>query len=109
MDLLPSVRNFHNSKLFFSKNELSKILSCYSIGVSKGNWKDYAIFFGNHEVSFYMFKHSFATPDCILTKTTKHKKNSIVYNLEFENNNKSKFTKIDDIIALLKRRELHVV
>ena len=67
MDLLPSVRNFHNSKLFFSKNELSKILSCYSIGVSKGSWKDYAIFFGNHEVSFCMFKHSLASPDCILT------------------------------------------
>ena len=109
MDLLPSVRNFHNSKLFFSKNELSKILSCYSIGVSKGNWKDYAIFFGNREVSFCMFKHSLGTPDCILTKTTKYKKNSIIYNLELENKNKSKFTKIDDIIALLKRRELHVI
>ena len=109
MNLLPSVRNFHNSKLFFSKNELSKILSCYSIGVSKGNWKDYAIFFGNHEVSFCMFKHSLATPDCILTKSAKYKKNSIIYNLELENKNKSKFTKIDDIIALLKRRELHVI
>ena len=109
MDLLPSVRNFHNSKLFFSKNELSKILSCYSIGVSKGNWKDYAIFFGNHEVSFYMFKHSLANPDCILTKTKKNKKNNIIYNLELENKNRSKFTKIDDIIALLKRRELYVV
>jgi len=40
MHLLPSVRKFHNSKLFFSKIELSKILSCYSLGVSKGNWKD---------------------------------------------------------------------
>ena len=109
MDLLPSVRNFHNSKLFFSKNELSKILSCYSIGVSKGNWKDYAIFFGNHEVSFYMFKHSLAKPDCILTKTKKNKKNNIIYNLELENKNRSKFTKIDDIIALLKRRELYVI
>ena len=40
MHLLPSVRKFHNSKLFFSKIELSKILSCYSLGFSKGNWKD---------------------------------------------------------------------
>ena len=109
MDLLPSVRNFHNSNIFFSKNELSKILACYSIGVIQGNWKDYAIFFGNQEVSFYMFKHSLATPDCILTKSSKYKKNSIIYNLKLENKNKSKFTKIDDIIALLKRRELHVI
>ena len=71
MHLLPSVRKFHNSKLFFSKIELSKILSCYSLGVSKGNWKDYAIFFGKQEASFYMFKHSLASPDCILTKITK--------------------------------------
>ena len=109
MNLLPSVRNFHNSKLFFSKNELSKILSCYSIGVSKGSWKDYAIFFGKYEVSFFMFKHSLATPDCILSKTKKYKNNIIIYNLELGNKNKSKFTKIDDIIALLKRRELHII
>ena len=109
MDLLPSVRNFHNSKLFFSKNELTKILTCYSIGVSNGSWKDYAIFFGNHEVSFYMFKHSLASPDCILSKTKKYKKNIVIYNLELENKNKSKFTKIDDIIALLNRRELRVI
>ena len=109
MHLLPSVRKFHNSKLFFSKIELSKILSCYSLGVSKGNWKDYAIFFGKQEASFYMFKHSLASPDCILTKITKNKKNSIVYNLKIQNSLKKKYNKIDDILAFLKRRELHTV
>ena len=109
MNLLSSVRDFHNSKLFFSKNELSKILACYSIGVSKGSWKDYAIFFGKQETSFYMFKHSLACPDCILTKTTKLKKNNVIYKLKIQNNKKSKFTQIDDLIALLKRRELHII
>ena len=109
MNLLSSVKEFHNSKLFFSKNELSKILACYSIGVSKGSWKDYAIFFGKQEASFYMFKHSLVSPDCILTKTTKLKKNNFIYNLKIQNNKKSKFTQIDDLIALLKRRELHII
>ena len=109
MDLLPSVRNFHNSKLFFSKNELSKILSCYSIGVSKGSWKDYAIFFGNHEVSFYMFKHSLASPDCILTKTTKSKRNNIIYNLIIRNKNKTGFSQIDDLLVRLKRRGFKII
>jgi len=109
MNLLSSVRNFHNSKLFFSKNELSKILACYSFGVSKGNWKDYAISFGKQETSFYMFKHSFASPDCILTKIKVSKKNNIFYNLEIKNIKKSKFTDIDNLIAILKRRELHII
>ena len=73
MSLVSPSRNINNSKLYFSKSELSKILSCYSLGVSRGNWKDYAIIFGKQEASFYMFKHSLASPDCILTKITKNK------------------------------------
>ena len=109
MDLLSSVVNFHNSKLFFSKNELSKIFACYSLGVSKGNWKDYAIKFGKQKTSFYMFKHSLAYPDCILTKSKKQKKNIILYDLVISNQRKSKFTKIDDLIVLLKRKEFKLV
>lgn len=108
MTLLSSVVNLHNSKLFFSKNELSKILDCYSTGVSKGSWKDYAIFFGKQEASFYMFKHSLASPYCILTKKLKNKK-LITYILKFHNNKKSKFQKIDDLIILLKRQELKII
>ena len=35
-------------KLYFSKNELCRILEFYSFGVSKGNWKDYAIDFNKN-------------------------------------------------------------
>ena len=109
MDFLSSVRNFHNSNLYFSKNELTKILKCYSIGVSKGNWKDYAISFGVQTTSFYMFKHSLAYPDCILTKLKKNKKNNIFYKLELSNKIKTKSNKIEDIIALLQRKEFKTV
>ena len=90
---------------FFSKNELSKILSCYSTGVAKGSWKDYAIIFGKNEASFYMFRNSFSSPDCILTKI---KKNTMIFNLEISNK-KSKFSKIDDLIALINRREFKII
>ena len=109
MNLLSSVKNFHNSKLYFSNNELSKILTCYSLGVARGSWKDYAISFEKHKSSFYMFKHSLATPDCILTKSKKLKKNIIFYDLELPNNKKSKFNKIDDLIALIRRKEFNLL
>ena len=108
MNLLSSVKKINNSKLFFSSTELSKILACYSLGVSRGNWKDYSIYFGIKEAIFCMYKHPYAPPDCILTKTTKNRKKDIMYNLELKNKNKSKSKEIDDLIILLKRREFKV-
>jgi len=109
MNFLSSVTILHNSNLYFSKIELSKILNCYSIGVTKGSWNDYAILFGKQEASFYMFKHSMSSPDCILTKSKKPRKNIVFFMLEIKNKNKSKFNKIDDLIALLKRREFKII
>ena len=109
MNLISSVRKFHDSKLFFSKIELSKILSFYAIGVSKGSWKDYAMTFSKQEAAFYMFKHSMASPDCILTKTASLHRKTIVFNLQVQNRKKTKFAKMDDLIILLKRREFHII
>ena len=109
MDFLSSVIQIHNSKFFFSRNELNKILNCYSLGVSKGNWRDYAITFGKNEISFNMYKHTLASPDCILTKIKKIKKNNFTYNLKLKNKHKIKFTEIDELIAIIKRREIHII
>ena len=109
MSPLTSVQYLHNSNLFFSKKELSKILSFYSFGVSKGKWRDYAIFFGKTETSFYMFKHSLASPDCVLTKSNRSKKNNFIYNLKFHNSNRSKFNRIEDLLIQLKRREFKII
>ena len=109
MDHLSSVRKSRNSKLFFSKNDLNKILKCYSIGVSKGNWKDYAINYEEQKATFCMFKHTLASPDCTLTKTKKNKKKGIMYNLKF-NNKKDKYSnKIEDLIVIIQRNELHII
>ena len=79
------------------------------MGVSKGSWKDYAMTFNKQEARFYMFKHSMASPDCILTKTTTLQKKNIFYNLELQNRKKTKFTNMDDLIVLLKRSEFHII
>lgn len=109
MELLSSVRNSRNSNLFFSKKELNQILNCYSIGVSKGNWKDYAIYFGKKEATFYMFKHSLSSPDCIITKSKKNKKKAIIYHLRYKNKKNRYSNKIDDLIALLLRSRIHII
>ena len=88
MSLVPPSRNINNSKLYFSKSELSKILNCYSLGVSRGNWKDYAIDFTKNEAIFFIYNHSWATPYCILKKFTARKKEQIIYNLSITNKKK---------------------
>ena len=65
--------------------------------------------FSKKEAIFYMFKQSMAAPDCILTKTTNMHKKNIIYNLELQNKKKTKFTKMDDLIVLLKRREFYII
>ena len=102
-------KTFNNSKLFFSKDELSKILSCYSLGVSRGNWKDYAINFSKNEASFLMYKNTIGFPDCVLIKSLKNKKNKYIYKLHFNNIKKNNFTHIDELLVILKRKNLKIV
>ena len=56
-----------------------------------------------------MFKHSLASPDCILTKTDKSKKNHITYNLKLQNKKKTRSNQIDDLLVLLKRRGFKII
>ena len=109
MDLVSPRRNINNSKLYFSKSELCKILNCYSVGVSKGKWKDYAIDFNRNEAIFFIFKHSLASPDCILKKSKERKKNKIIYKLSISNKKITKFNNIEGLIASLKRNQFHII
>ena len=109
MSLVSPSRNINNSKLYFSKSELSKILSCYSLGVSRGNWKDYAIDFNKNEAIFFIYNHSWATPDYVLKKFKERKKERIIYNLSITNKKNSQFKNIDELISLLKRKQFRVI
>ena len=102
MGLLTSSASTNNHNLYFSKNELAKILNLYSKGVSSGEWKDYAIDFNKNNAFFYMFKHTLAGPECILNKSLEKKKRRIFYNLKSKNFNK-KFENLDSLISSLNR------
>ena len=49
-------------KVFFSKPELTSILSLYSKQVSKGLWKDYALDNHNETAIFSVFRHTHDKP-----------------------------------------------
>jgi len=99
----------NNHKLYFSKSELSKILDCYSIGVSNGNWKDYALNFRTNEAIFSFYKHTLATPDCILKKYKEKKKKKTLFHLFISNKKNSKFEDIDKLITSIKRSKLFIL
>ena len=103
MSLLTSSSSSNNHNLYFSKDELAKILNLYSKGVSNGEWKDYAIDFNKNNAFFYIFKHSFAAPECILNKSLERKKWKIFYNLKSKNQNK-KYENLDQLISSLNRK-----
>ena len=103
MSVVTSSAATNNHNLYFSKDELAKILNLYSKGVSNGEWKDYAIDFNKNNAFFYIFKHSLAVPECILNKTLERKKRIIFYNLKSKNQNK-KFESLDQLISSLNRK-----
>jgi len=56
-------RNKNRKKIiFFSKFELTSILSLYSKQVSKGFWKDYAMDSQNETAIFSIFRHTHDKP-----------------------------------------------
>ena len=103
MGLVTSSASTNNHNLYFSKDELAKILNLYSKGVSTGQWKDYAINFNKNNAFFYMYKHTLAAPECILNKSLEKKKKKIFYNLQSKNRNK-KYDNLDILLSSLNRR-----
>ena len=99
----------NNHKLYFSRSELGKILNCYSLGVSNGNWKDYAVNFRTNEAIFSFYKHTLASPDCVLKKYKEKKKRKTLFHLIINNKKNSKFEDIDKLISSIKRSQLFIV
>ncbi len=108
MSLLSSSLTSNNHNLYFSKNELKQILNLYSRGVSRGDWKDYAINFKKNNAFFYIFKHSSANPAYILKKSFERKKGKVFYNLTLKNINK-KYDNLDKLIFALNRENLKII
>ena len=109
MASLSSTLVSNNHKFYFSKTELSKILNCYASGVSNGNWKDYALNFNSNEAIFSFYKHTLASPECILKKIKPKRNKKILYQLLINNKKNSKFDNIDKLIATLIKYQIFVV
>jgi hypothetical protein len=99
----------NNHKLYFSKSELSKILNCYSLGVSNGNWRDYDLNFKSNEAIFSFYKHTLASPDCVLKKYKEKKKRKTLFHLFINNQKNSKYKDIDKLLSSIRRSQLFVV
>jgi hypothetical protein len=54
--------NNHKKTIFFSRLELTSILSLYSKQVSRGFWKDYALDSQNGTAIFSIFRHTHDKP-----------------------------------------------
>ena len=108
MSLLSSYNKSNNQKLYFSKEELRKILSVYSKYVAKGEWKDYALDFDNKNAFFYTFKHSYGKPDCIFTKYKENNQKKILYKIFFRNKSK-KYNNLDNLIRYLIRKQFKII
>ena len=101
--------NINKKNLYFSKYELGKILSCYSLGVSKGDWKDYSLDFNSNEAIFCFYKHTWATPDCKLSKLREKRKKRFIYKLIITNKKYSKYNDLNSLIVSLKRQQLAII
>ena len=109
MSLVSPSRQSNNHKLYFSKSEISKILNCYALGVTKGDWKDYSLDFNSNEAIFCFYKHTWATPDCILIKIKEKRKKRIIYKLSIKNKKNSKYENLDSLLVNLKRSQIFLI
>jgi len=102
---------FHNKtlKLYFTKKELTRILEYYSFGVSKGEWKDYAIDFTQSEAYFHFYRNFYEKP--IISISKKKSKKSKINNFELRQGyNKFLFnTSLNNLFSYLKRKNLKLV
>ena len=106
---LSSSSKFNNSKLYFSKYELNRILSCYSSGISNGYWRDYSIDFKKNEAVFSIYRNSNTNPIFLLIKFKISKKNRYYYKLN-ENNKTCNLVKdFDDLITTFNRKNLKII
>ena len=85
------------------------ILSCYTIGVTKGNWKDYSINYKKNEACFFIYKHTLANPEYALIKYKKNKKNKYYYQLKSNLKNNRDIENFEELISILKRKNINML
>jgi hypothetical protein len=65
------------SDLYFSRDELIRLLNLYTSRVMQGLWRDYAISHGPTAASFFIFRHTNESPLFVISKLETRGKNRV--------------------------------
>ncbi|MEK9800639.1 MAG: DUF2794 domain-containing protein [Alphaproteobacteria bacterium] len=88
----------HRQQLYFSRPELSAILSAYSARVAAGEWRDYALDHQHGMAMFSIFRHTHETPLFVIEKRQRHPKEKAQFLLRDRARVLCKSSAVSDII-----------
>ena len=101
-------KNFKD-EIFFNKKELGEILNIYGSMVSKGEWKDYAIFINKNVVGFDIYRKATEKPLFQIIKNLKSKIGQ-KYQLKDQQGKIIKNSdELKNIISILNKKNLRVI
>ena len=99
----------YKEELFFNKKELGEILNIYGAMVSKGEWKDYAIFINQNVVGFDIYRKATEKPLFQIIKNLKSKVGQ-KYLLKDQSGKIIKYSsELKNIITVLNKRNLRLI
>jgi len=101
-------KNFKD-EIFFNKKELGEILNIYGSMVSKGEWKDYAIFINKNVVGFDIYRKANEKPLFQIIKNLKSKIGQ-KYQLKDQQGKIIKNSdELKNIISILNKKNLRLI
>ena len=101
-------KNFKD-EIFFNKKELGEILNIYGSMVSKGEWKDYAIFINKNVVGFDIYRKATEKPLFQIIKNLKSKAGQ-KYQLKDQQGKIIKNSdELKNIISILNKKNLRLI
>ncbi len=101
-------QNFKND-IFFNKKELGEILNIYGTMVSKGVWKDYAIFINKNVVGFDIYRKATEKPLFQIIKNLKSQSGQ-KYQLKDQHGTIIKNSnELKNIISVLHKKNLRLI
>jgi hypothetical protein len=89
--------------LYFTRSELSSILSAYSVRVASGEWRDYALDHINASAMFSIFKHAHEHPLLTIEKKLLKGQDKSQFILQDKNKILFKTTRLPELISYLHR------
>ena len=84
--------------IYFTRNELSTILSTYSTRVAEGIWKDYALDYTTEYAAFSIFRNTNEKPIYMIEKNILSNKGSLLFTLL---SNRKKLIRSSDLYRVL--------